>query len=115
MAWEPEGASAQCFKLSTADIEKKIHSMHVVQWREYAQANVPCYRCLRAGHNRRRCNSSVTCSKCSKKHHILLHDESSPCLFGSRRTTRFFRYATHVVQLLQRVGITLWSATAPNA
>ena len=77
MAWEPEGASAQCFTLSTAEDENKLHRMPVAQRREHAQTNGLCYRCLRTGHSRRMCDSSVTCSKCGNKHHTLLHDDSS--------------------------------------
>ncbi|XP_055632973.1 uncharacterized protein LOC129773401 [Toxorhynchites rutilus septentrionalis] len=32
-----------------------------------------CYNCLRKGHHVHACSSERTCSKCSKKHHTLLH------------------------------------------
>ncbi|XP_058839198.1 uncharacterized protein LOC131694734 [Topomyia yanbarensis] len=34
-----------------------------------------CFNCLRKGHQLRACPSDKSCSKCSKKHHTLLHFE----------------------------------------
>ena len=39
--------------------------------------NSVCYNCLSAGHQVSKCNSSFTCKYCKKKHHTLLHREST--------------------------------------
>lgn len=34
-----------------------------------------CFSCLKKGHRTANCRANMTCSTCSKKHHVLLHPE----------------------------------------
>ena len=43
---------------------------------KYAKQNGMCFNCLVRGHMTRFCEESMRCSKCSRKHHSLLHDDN---------------------------------------
>jgi hypothetical protein len=56
-----------CRKFKKFDVE---HRLRVVIKHHY------CARCLSSDHTAPRCLSSMSCGKCSKNHHTLLHDQS---------------------------------------
>lgn len=62
-------------KLSVSDRVTKVRECHL------------CFNCLRRGHRSTNCMSKKSCSKCNKRHHLLLHvDASTPdsnCASGS--------------------------------
>ena len=43
---------------------------------KYAKQNGMCFNCLVRGHMTRFCEEPMRCSKCSRKHHSLLHDDN---------------------------------------
>ena len=43
---------------------------------KYAKQNGMCFNCLVKGHMTRFCEEPMRCSKCSRKHHSLLHDDN---------------------------------------
>ncbi len=45
-----------------------------------------CYACLQTGHNIRACSKAVTCAKCDKYHHTLLHNSRLPRHTAARRS-----------------------------
>ncbi len=44
-----------------------------------------CYACLQTGHNIKACSKAVTCTKCDKYHHTLLHNSRLPRNTAARR------------------------------
>ncbi|CAG7733021.1 unnamed protein product, partial [Allacma fusca] len=52
-------------KLSISDRKKAVMEKHM------------CFNCLKLGHSSKQCQNSTMCKKCGKKHHTMIHEESS--------------------------------------
>ncbi|XP_055839376.1 uncharacterized protein LOC129907285 [Episyrphus balteatus] len=52
---------------------KKFSDMDVTSRRKLAQSQKYCYNCLALTHSVYECKSKVSCDKCGKRHHSLLH------------------------------------------
>ncbi|XP_062704435.1 uncharacterized protein LOC134286779 [Aedes albopictus] len=58
----------------------EFRNMTVAQrYAKVREANV-CFNCLRKGHRSSNCQSERTCSKCSAKHHTMLHPQESTAI-----------------------------------
>ena len=55
----------RCFKFKKLTVSERV---------EAARKQHLCFRCLKKGHGSKNCDK--TCSKCQRRHHILLHDSS---------------------------------------
>lgn len=44
---------------------------------EYVKKNNLCFNCLTSGHSARRCRNRMSCRRCNRRHHTLLHQPSS--------------------------------------
>ena len=55
----------RCFKFKKLTVSERV---------EAVRKQHLCFRCLKKGHGSKNCDK--TCSKCQRRHHILLHDSS---------------------------------------
>nr|CAI5834863.1 unnamed protein product [Callosobruchus analis] len=55
---------AKCFKFKALALGERYNTV---------RDNHGCFNCLSATHGVRSCTSSVSCTECNKKHHMLLH------------------------------------------
>ncbi|XP_076248135.1 uncharacterized protein LOC143187841 [Calliopsis andreniformis] len=54
----------------------------------YIKANQSCINCLASTHTVARCPKNAACTKCSKKHHTILHFDAPQVGTGNRRSTK---------------------------
>ncbi|KAJ8720021.1 hypothetical protein PYW07_012064 [Mythimna separata] len=45
--------------------------------KEFIKKNKLCFNCLTSGHSVKRCRNPISCRKCNRRHHTLLHQPSS--------------------------------------
>ena len=67
-------ASAQCMAISVADAEKQLKSLPLEGRKGFLQRERLCWNCLKYGHMARECRSGSRCTKCQRKHHLLIHE-----------------------------------------
>ncbi len=52
---------------------EKFRRMSPQERRDYLARQRRCYTCFQAGHNVQNCRLKLTCTKCGRAHHIMLH------------------------------------------
>lgn len=57
---------------------QKFRELSVDNRWNVARKHRACYNCLQTSHQVNGCQSKVTCTKCFKRHHTLLHSDKSP-------------------------------------
>ena len=79
-ATRPEAKKAsigttQCFnvRVDTKEVEQKLLELPLEQRREFALKRGICFNCLRPNHRVWQCRAKKACSKCTHKHHSVLH------------------------------------------
>ena len=57
-----------------ADTEKQLKSLPKEGRKVFRQRETLCWTCLKYGLMARDCRSGSECTKCQRKHHLLIHD-----------------------------------------
>ncbi|XP_062556906.1 uncharacterized protein LOC134221735 [Armigeres subalbatus] len=76
------------------------------------EANL-CFNCLRKGHRSAGCSSDKSCSKCSKKHHTLVHFEQQKATVQSTNTAKHHEVNQAVASFEEPVSSSCSSTSIP--
>ena len=63
----------------------------IAKRKKIVKTNNLCFNCLSHAHHSRNCTSASTCRHCKKRHHSLIHDESTAVLSWADQTSQSFQ------------------------
>lgn len=98
----------RCFKFQALSVDDR---------RKLVNEKRCCWLCLSGGHTVRNCTSSYKCRKCSRRHHLLLHEETKPIRHevsksNSVSLTTDEKVVSHVTTSVTHSGFAVLLATA---
>ena len=70
---------------------QKFIASPVSRRKEFVKTNNLCFNCVSHVHQSRNCTSASACRHCKKRHHSLIHDESTTVISSADQTSQNFQ------------------------
>ncbi|XP_064292652.1 uncharacterized protein LOC135309907 [Plodia interpunctella] len=83
----------------------KFVQMQLPERSQYVQSNKLCFNCLTPGHAVRKCRNRMSCRKCNRRHHTLLHQPSRDGQSDSAHHSHVEEELSHATEIEPEVAI----------